>query len=86
VFTKITVVLAIAWVLVAGGSGFILRSAAESRAAALGSRLPEDPALSTGEDAGEAANGAAADAPGSDSSGPVPAAPAPDSPVESDTK
>ncbi len=45
VFTKITVVIAVAWVLVAGGSGYFLRSAAESRAAGLGAGLPEKPAL-----------------------------------------
>ncbi len=45
VFTKITIVIAVAWVLVAGGSGYFLRSAAESRAAGLGAGQPENPAL-----------------------------------------
>ncbi|MBX3438856.1 MAG: preprotein translocase subunit SecG [Planctomycetaceae bacterium] len=35
VFTRITVVVAIAWVLVAGGSGYFLRAASESRSRAL---------------------------------------------------
>lgn len=62
VFTKITVVLAICWVLVAGGSGYILRAAAESRAAQLGEGLPEDPAMSL--------------PPSSESDSPFPVAPA----------
>ncbi len=35
VFTKITVVVAVAWVLVAGGSGYFLRAGAESRSAGI---------------------------------------------------
>ncbi|MCA9078477.1 MAG: preprotein translocase subunit SecG [Planctomycetaceae bacterium] len=35
VFTKITVVIAVAWVLVAGGSGYFLRAGAESRSEGL---------------------------------------------------
>lgn len=36
VFTKITIVLAVAWVIVAGGSGYFLRAGAEERASGLG--------------------------------------------------
>ena len=47
VFTKITIAVAIAWVLVAGGSGYFLRDAAESRASELKAELPEEPGLSS---------------------------------------
>jgi len=40
VFTKITVVIAVAWVLVAGGSGFFLRAGAESRSSTLPALVP----------------------------------------------
>lgn len=36
VFTKITIVMAVAWVIVAGGSGYFLRAGAEQRAQGLG--------------------------------------------------
>jgi preprotein translocase subunit SecG len=49
VFTKITVVIAIIWVVVAGGSGYFLRAAAERRAAGL--EGPEIPAVTAPEDA-----------------------------------
>ncbi|MGE0377652.1 MAG: preprotein translocase subunit SecG [Planctomycetaceae bacterium] len=86
VFTKITVVLAIAWVLVAGGSGFILRSAAESRAALLGEDLPEIPAMNTGEDTGETEGGSSTESPGTETSGETPVAPASGGAGESDNK
>jgi len=37
VFTRITIVIAILWVIVAGGSGFLLRAAAEQAGAQFGS-------------------------------------------------
>lgn len=36
VFTKITVVIAVAWVIVAGGSGYFLRAGSEQKAQGLG--------------------------------------------------
>lgn len=36
VFTRITIVLAVCWVIVAGGSGYFLRAGAEQRASGLG--------------------------------------------------
>jgi preprotein translocase subunit SecG len=46
VFTKITIVLAVAWVIVAGGSGYFLRAGAEERASGLGDT---EPGISAGE-------------------------------------
>jgi preprotein translocase subunit SecG len=46
VFTKITIVLAVAWVIVAGGSGYFLRAGAEERASGLGD---DEPGISAGE-------------------------------------
>jgi len=51
VFTKITVVIAVAWVIVAGGSGYFLRAGAESRSQGLGDPEAE---MSAGEDAEDA--------------------------------
>ncbi len=56
VFTKITVVIAVAWVLVAGGSGFFLRAGAESRGGGLPSGI-----LSTEEEASLGADGSTSD-------------------------
>lgn len=54
VFTKITIVVAVAWVLVAGGSGFILRSAETTRAAGLGAGAAAESGMrAAGETAGE---------------------------------
>lgn len=47
VFTKITIVIAVAWVIVAGGSGFFLRAGAEQRAQGLGDGEAQ---MSTGEE------------------------------------
>jgi preprotein translocase subunit SecG len=49
VFTRITVVIAIIWVVVAGGSGYFLRAAAERRARGLGDL--EIPAVTAPDDA-----------------------------------
>lgn len=79
VFTRITVGLAIAWVLVAGGSGYILRSAAESRFAQFGSGEEQ---MSGGEDAEGAERGSGSSpAPvdgGPGTGGGPPSTPAPD--------
>jgi preprotein translocase subunit SecG len=49
VFTRITIVLAVCWVIVAGSSGYFLRAGAEQRASGLG----DVETLSPGEDAME---------------------------------
>jgi preprotein translocase subunit SecG len=45
VFTRITIVIAILWVIVAGGSGFLLRAAAEQAGAQFGSGEPSGASL-----------------------------------------
>jgi preprotein translocase subunit SecG len=48
VFTRITIVMAVAWVIVAGGSGYFLRAGAEARSRGLGDPAAE---ISAGDDA-----------------------------------
>lgn len=45
VFTRITIVIAILWVIVAGGSGFLLRAAAEQAGAQFGEGQPSGAGL-----------------------------------------
>ncbi|MFO1095554.1 MAG: preprotein translocase subunit SecG [Planctomycetaceae bacterium] len=45
VFTKITIVVAILWVVVSGGSGYFLRAAAEQKGAQFGSAPAEKPVV-----------------------------------------
>lgn len=81
VFTKITVGIAVAWVLVAGGSGSLLRNAAVSQSAALGVDAPEEPGMSAdGETTEDGPLGGAA----SPAETPVetPAIPTPDAPAD----
>jgi preprotein translocase subunit SecG len=70
VFTKITIVLAVAWVIVAGGSGYFLQAGAEERASGLGDTEPgisadelgdEDPDFGPLPDPPQAPQGDAAD-------------------------
>lgn len=56
VFTKITIGIAIVWVIVAGGSGLLLRAAAEQKGAAFGDApavTTEDPAVPEGKPAAD---------------------------------
>jgi preprotein translocase subunit SecG len=50
VFTRITIFIAIAWVIVAGGSGFLLRAAADNLGSQFGAGQPAGVSLSTDEE------------------------------------